>query len=258
MIQITPLQPFGCSITSVDLRSASDQEALTIRNATATHGFAVIRDQHDLGDTSFASFLQQLGPSMFTKGETAVAGHPSLNLVTNVGRDRPPRSVWHTDTSYVPQPPAFTALRVIHAPESGGETLIADQLAAYDELSEDLKARFKESTVLHGATGVDDDASCHHPLFRRHSETDRTAIFLSTPQRCTAISGVPAQEAEQIIKDLYAFGTQDQFVHRHAWKAGDVLIWDNRRTLHRGDHSAVIGDRVLHRGMVRGEAPLPV
>lgn len=257
-MQITNLEPFGCSITQIDLRHVNDVTAQRIGQATAERGFSVIREQYELDDKNFARFLQQIGPAMFTKGETAVPHYPTLNIVTNVGRDRPPRSVWHSDTSYVSEPPAYTALRIIEVPERGGATLIADQHAAYDALDDNTKERLAETTVLHGATGVPDATTHRHPLLRQHLETDRPTIFLSTPKRCTALSGHTPQQSRSIIENLYAFGTQDRFVYRHNWQAGDVLIWDNRRTLHRGDHSEVVGHRTLHRGMVRGEKPVAI
>lgn len=250
-----PLRPFGCRIDNLDLRTANAADARRVGTVTATHGFTVVTGQHDLDDATFARFLERIGPAMFTEGETSVPGHPTLNPVTNVGRTRPPRSVWHTDTSYVAEPPAFTALRVLEPPSQGGETLIADQLAAYDELDVATKDRLREATVLHGATGVPDATTTRHPLFRYHPDTGRTAIFLSTPERCTALSDHDGTESKATIAELYAFGTANRFVYRHRWQAGDILLWDNRRTLHKGDHSAVVGNRTLHRGMVRGEQP---
>ena len=96
----------------------------------------VLRGQ-DADDAGFVRFLRSFGPTMFTVGETPVPGHPELNVVSNVGRVKPPRSTFHTDTSYVRKPPAFTALRAVAVPERGGQTLFTNQYAAYDTLPVD-------------------------------------------------------------------------------------------------------------------------
>ena len=94
------------------------------------------------------------------------------------------------------------------------------------------------------------------PLFRRHDLTGETALFLSTPKRCTDLSGVDARTSPRILAALYRHSTRASRLRLYAWKAGDVLTWDNRVTLHKADHGDVSEDRVLHRGMVRGEIPL--
>ena len=91
----------------------------------------------DVDDAGFVAFLEQFGELMFTKGETPVAGFPDLNVISNVGRKTPPRSVFHVDTSYVRQPPAYTALRAVTIPAQGGETLFTNQYRAYETLPTD-------------------------------------------------------------------------------------------------------------------------
>ena len=86
--------------------------------------------------------------------------------------------------------------------------------------------------------------------------TGETALFLSTPKRCTELSGVDAGTSERMLSALYVYSTRASRVYRHAWKANDVLIWDNRVTMHRADHGNVTEDRVLHCGMVPGEIPM--
>ncbi|MEM9990922.1 MAG: TauD/TfdA family dioxygenase, partial [Bacteroidota bacterium] len=118
------------------------------------------------------------------------------------------------------------------------------------------KAALANTKVLHQASGVQDATTTWHPLFRKHPVSGRTSIFLSTPKRCVALSGHEPAESERIIAELYAFAQKERFVYRHHWQSGDVLLWDNRCTMHRGDHSATVGNRVLHRGMVAGEVPV--
>ncbi|MEM7488580.1 MAG: TauD/TfdA family dioxygenase [Pseudomonadota bacterium] len=220
-------------------------------------GVVVIEGAY-VSDDDFVAFLEALGPLTFTDGETPLAGQPKLNFVTNVGRSRAPRSVFHTDTSYVTAPPAFTALKAERIPEAGGETVFTNQFDAYDRLNPDLRLRLTGARVLHRVTGVETagETETWHPVFRRHPISGRTALFLSTPERCVDLELADGSRAPDLIADLYAHSTDPAHEWRHRWSEGDILIWDNRCTLHKADHSAVVGDRVLHRGMVAGERPM--
>ncbi|MEM9795021.1 MAG: TauD/TfdA family dioxygenase [Pseudomonadota bacterium] len=231
----------------------------SVRGALAEVGVVVIPDAQ-VTDSAFVDFLECLGPLTFTDGEAPLAGQPKLNVVSNIGRTRPPRSVFHTDTSYVSKPPAFTALKAERIPASGGETVFTNQFDAYDRLDDDLKTQLSGAHVLHRVTGVSPGAGSEteswHPLFRRHPISGRTALFLSTPERCIDLRLTGGAHKAEIIPDLYAHSTDPAHELRHRWAQGDIVIWDNRCTLHKGDHSAVVGDRVLHRGMILGEVPI--
>ena len=111
-------------------------------------------------------------------------------------------------------------------------------------------------TLLHGPTGVE-GGTTRHPLFRRHPQTGETALYLSTPERCSALSGVDPATSTRAVAALYRHSIRPANVYRHVWRAGDVRVWDDRLTMHRADHADVVGDRVLHRGMVLGEIPIP-
>ena len=250
------LNPMGCEIRGLDLRAANAASARALEGILAENGVAVIRDQHELDDDAFVAFLEMLGPLAFTEGEAPLENQPKLNFVSNKGRTKPPRSVWHSDTSYVAEPPAHTALRGVEIPAQGGETLFCDQYRAWETLPENVKDRLRKATVLHGATGVEDATRTRHPLVRRHPVSGREALFLTTPERVTALSDASEEESARIIDALYRHSTRQGRVLAHAWRPGDVVVWDNRCTMHRGDHSATVGPRVLHRGMTRGEAPI--
>jgi taurine dioxygenase len=224
----------------------------------AKHGVLIFRGQAS-NDAAFTEFLATLGTMSFTRGEKPVAGHPGLNVISNVGRDSPPRSSFHTDTSYVSRPPAYTALRAVKVPESGGETLFSDQYRAYETLPAAMQADLAARTVRHVITGIDttalgpdDETAAAHPMLLRHPISGRTALYLTTPARCAAVSGLADSDAADLIAHLHAHSTSDDNVYRHAWKSGDIVVWDNRCVMHRADHSRVIGDRVMHRGVVTG------
>lgn len=253
----TPLFPFGMAVSGLhiaDISSASTYTALA--RLIAASRVVVFRGQ-TLTDAEFVQFLQGYGALTFTDGETPVVGAPDLNVVTNVGRLTPARSVFHTDTSYMPRPPAFTALRPVVLPTSGGDTLFSDQVSAAARLPEKAREFLKGRTVLHGATGLDGQSqTTRQPLLRRHPITDEVSLYLSTPKRCTALEGVDAFTSQRIIAALYRRSTRASSIYRHVWQAGDVLMWDNRVSMHKADHENLTQDRLLHRGMVSGEAPL--
>ncbi|WGH79411.1 TauD/TfdA dioxygenase family protein [Jannaschia ovalis] len=238
-------------------RCALDPEA--VRAALGDAGVAVIEGT-DVSDAEFVAFLERLGPLTFTEGEASHPGQPKLNVVSNMGRKTKPRSVFHTDTSYVSRPPAFTALKAERIPEAGGETVFTNQFDALERLDAETQARLKGARVLHRVTGVNPgdgaETETWHPLLRRHPVSGRVALWLSTPERCVDLELADGSRVPQMVAELYAHSTDPAHHWRHRWKAGDIVIWDNRCTLHKADHSAVVGDRVLHRGMVGGEEPV--
>ena len=252
----TALAPFGMEVSGLDIQSLPASSFDDLARLIASSRVVVFRNQN-LDDSSFVQFLSGLGELTFTEGEKPVENVPELNIVSNLGRQTPPRSVFHTDTSYVLRPPSFTALRPVVLPAKGGDTLFSDQVRAAATLPEKVRNFLMNRTVMHAATGLDGQMqSSRQPLFRRHSVTGETALFLSTPKRCTELSGVDAQTSQRILNALYRYSTRASTLYRHAWRAGDVLTWDNRVTMHKADHGDVTEDRVLHRGMVLGEIPI--
>jgi taurine dioxygenase len=253
VFDLTAMTPVGARLTGIRVDSLDQGAAAKLRQLLAEHGVLVLPGQH-IGDDRFLRFLRSFGPTMFTVGETPVPGFPELNVVSNVGRTRPPRSTFHTDTSYVRTPPAYTALRAASVPKRGGQTLFSDQYAAYETLPSRVRQELSGRTITHVVTGLDlgrdQEKSAVHPLFRIHPISGRTFLYLSAPSRCAHISGMSPRRAGEVIAYLFHHSTRDGNVYRHAWAPGDVVMWDNRCVLHRADHVGVVGDRVLHRGMV--------
>lgn len=258
-IEFHPLYPFGMAATGLDVKTLTQPESDILRLKLADNGVIVIRNQL-IDDCEFVTFLQQLGPLDFTTGEKPVEHQPMLNVVTNVGRTQPPRSVFHTDTSYVLRPPAYTALRAIRLPQSGGETLFCDQYRAFDTLPRWAQRRLSKVKVLHAVSGLtlaeEEEQQTWQPLLRRHPVSGRISLFMSTPERCLAVSGLSKKEAQRVIRLLYKHSIRPARLYRHRWQLGDIVVWDNRCTMHRADHSQVVGDRILHRGLISGEIPI--
>ncbi len=254
---VRQLEPFGAEVLGVQIAEASEAMVDEVLDAVVRRRVVVLRDQAG-GDVDLVRFLSRLGELTFTDGETPVAGASDLNLVSNVGRTTPPRSVFHTDTSYVARPPAFSALRAVALPSAGGATLFSDQVRAAGALPATVSAWLAGRSLLHAAKGPDGGIrSARHPVLRRHPATGEIALFLSTPERCTGLSGVGEAASTRIVNILYRRSIRASHLYRHAWRDGDIVIWDDRTTMHRADHGAVVGDRVLHRGLVLGEVPIP-
>jgi taurine dioxygenase len=253
MLDVTAMSPVGARLTGLRVDTLDAGTAATVRRFLAEHGVIVLPDQHT-DDASFLRFLRSFGPTMFTTGEIPVPEHPELNVVSNVGRAAAPRSSFHTDTSYVRHPPAFTALRAVVVPDRGGQTLFTNQYAAYETLPADIRYALRGSRITHVVTGLQLGANAEswavHPAVDVHPISGRNYLYLSTPKRCAHISGMSPRQAAGMVEFLFAHSTRADNVYRHTWSPGDVVMWDNRCVLHCADHAGVLGDRVMHRGMV--------
>lgn len=254
-MDITSLEPCGAEIAGLALDAITAADVDQVRRVLAEHGVVIVRNQEP-DDDAFLGFLRAFGRPVFTAGETPVAGFPDLNVISNVGRESPPRSVFHIDTSYVSNPPTYTALRAVTIPRRGGQTLFSNQYRAFDLLPGDVRAKLTGRSVRHVVSGVGlaslagTQTEAEHPVFRTHPISGRTSLYISTPERCVSISGLGEHESRRTMSFLYAHSTRPANVLRHTWAAGDVVIWDNGVVMHRADHDGVEGERVMHRGMV--------
>ncbi len=255
-MKYTNLDPIGAEVTDLSVSDLAPNVVARLRDLLADRGVLVLPGQAS-DDATFVEFLKSFGELTFTKGEAAVPGYRDLNVVTNIGRITPPRSTFHVDTSYVRRPPAYTALRAVTIPEQGGETLFTNQYRACESLPGAVRTDLKGRTITHVVTGLalddDDETSAEHPVFARHPLCGRTALYMSTPSRCAAISGMTDEQAQEAVAFLFEHSTRPDNIYRHSWSSGDIVIWDNRCVMHRADHAGVVGDRVMHRGMVAGD-----
>ena len=253
MLDAVALTPVGARVHGFRIGALDHRAVADLQYLLAEHGVVILPDQ-DTDNREFLEFLRSFGQLMFTTGETPVPGFPDLNVISNVGRATPPRSTFHTDTSYVRNPPAYTALRAVEVPEDGGHTLFANQYTAYDTLPLRVREQLADRTITHVVTGLDLDedaeTAAEHPIIRVHPISGRRYLYLSTPKRCAHISDMPPVLVADTIAYLFEHSTRDSNVYRHAWSPGDVVMWDNRCVLHCADHTGVVGDRVMHRGMV--------
>ena len=174
-----------------------------------------------------------------------------------------------TDLSYTLRPAKGTSVYCMEKPSVGGDTIFANMYLAYEALPADMKKRIKGLKAIHDATynsagikrkGYDDVTDprrapgAHHGLVRRHPETGRKCLFLGR-RRNSYIVGLPLEESEALLDALWAHATQPRFAFCQQWQVGDLMIWDNRCTLHRRDPFDPNARRVMHRTQIKGDRP---
>lgn len=254
-IRTEVLEPVGVRVTGLQVGADPLAAVQLLPYLLAEHGVAVLPGQV-LDDAEFLAMLRMFGELAFTEGETPLDGHPDLNVISNVGRwdsGSPPRSSFHVDTSYVSSPPAYTALRAVTVPAQGGSTQFTNQYRAAETLPDDLRALVEGRTIRHVVTGVEPtsgETAAEHPILRPHPVTGREALYLTTASRCAAVSGLDDAGAARLVARLLQHSTRPENTLSHDWAPQDLVMWDNACVLHRADHSGVVGDRVMHRGMV--------
>jgi alpha-ketoglutarate-dependent taurine dioxygenase len=162
---------------------------------------------------------------------------------------------WHTDKPYHPAPPMLTMLRAVEVPPEAGDTEFANTALAYDALPESMKRRITGLRVVFRPAFDDSRPAVAHPLVRTHPEAGRKALYLGN--HSTHIRDMPEAEGRELLAELVAHATQPQFVYRHRWRAGDLVMWDNRCLLHRLVVDPALGKyrRIMHRSVVRGTVP---
>lgn len=176
---------------------------------------------------------------------------------------------WHTDDSYLAVPAKATVLYAHVIPTSGGDTLFADTIAAYEALDASCRAELEGMRVVHtyqsrrninavptrSATEEAGTPPVEHPLVRTHPETGRRGLYLN-PNRMERVVGLDDADSDRLLDRLIEHATQQRFVHRHVWRRHDVVIWDNGRSMHRA--TADYGDarREMHRVLLRGTVPV--
>lgn len=279
-IAVTPQESgFGALITGLDLSKPLDGATLAaVRDAWARHGVVAFPDQ-PLTLEQLEAFTLEIGPFGVDPFIKPMDGHPNVlelrrepdEKATNFGAG------WHSDWSFQKEPPAATLLRSEVTPPVGGDTLFADCTRAYEALSHAMKALLAPLRAVHSATraygteGVfaketekrtmeiivspEADKTVSHPLVRTHPVTGRKALFVS-PVYTVGIEGMTVKESYAILGFLFAHMTQEEFVYRHKWRQGMLLMWDNRCTVHFAEGGYDGHLRVMHRTTVAGDAPV--
>lgn len=272
-------QALAAEVRNVDLREIDDPAFAAIHRAWLDHLVLLFRGQQ-LTDDDLIAFSRRFGaldwaPVQET-GRRFVEGHPEIYVVSNVIENGVPigslgagEAVWHTDMSYQETPPKASILYALEVPPAGGDTYFCNMYRAFEDLPEPLKPRFEQLTLKHdgtynsggylrqGVTAVDDPVTSHgiyHPLLCTHPENGRRALYLGR-RRNAYIGGLPLAESDALLDELWSYATRDEIVWRHHWQTGDLVLWDNRCTMHRRDSFDSATRRILHRTQIKGEIP---
>jgi taurine dioxygenase len=255
-MQLRPLgQALGTEALGVDLSKLDDDTFAWIRQAFAEHPVLVFRDQHlDAGD--IAAFGRRFGaPRKHALVKYRHPEYPEVSWLTNVEEDGKVdwygvkrATDWHTDSTYEEKLPLLAMLHALEVPATKGGTMFADMRAAYDALSPEMKDRLAGLTGLHGRSSGpagerlygDDKGKTEkeydelpRPAVVPHPVTGRPILFVN-PMHTHGFDGMEREAAWELIEELAAHATQERFTYYHSWRVGDLLIWDERATMHRG------------------------
>jgi taurine dioxygenase len=270
---------FGAEISGLDVRAMGDNTEAAVKRAMDEHRVLVFHDQALTPDEQM-DFSRRFGPLFKVPYVKPLADHPDVIAVlkeadeVNVSTFG---SWWHADFSYLEAPPVYSILHALELPPKGGDTLFADMAAAYDALSDGMKAMLDPLNVMHSGhiygakladTGTqgrmrgvevttghaEADVERAHPLVRLHKPTGRKALFAS-PTYTTRFEDMTPEESRPLLEFLYAHMSQPQFTLRQRWRPGDLLMWDNRAVTHLAVNDYDGYRRLLHRTTAGSEVP---
>ncbi|MDR3535074.1 MAG: TauD/TfdA family dioxygenase [Acetobacteraceae bacterium] len=285
---IRPIDPvsrplFGGEVSGIDItRPLSADEAKAIARGMDQFGVLVFHDQHFDDETQLA-FSRNFGTLEEASGDlnwgkARRLESPLVNDISNLDNDnqvmaRDDRKrlfslgnrLWHSDSSFKAVPAKYSLLSGRRIPGAGGNTEFADMRAAYDALDDETKAECEPLICEHSqlysrallgfADFTDDDrrrfAPVQQRLVRRHPSTGRKSLYLAS--HAGAIVGWPVPEARAFLRDLNEHATQRKFVCAHEWKQWDLVMWDNRATMHRARPFNAAEVRDMHRTTVACE-----
>jgi taurine dioxygenase len=272
----------GAEISGVDLGRLGDAEFQRIHQAWLDHEVLLFRDQQ-LADSDLIAFSKYMGvleqAPIQESGRRFVDGYPEIYVVSNVIENDVPigslgsgEAVWHTDMSYLPDPPIASVLYALEIPASGGDTGFCTMTGAYAALPSELRDRIKGLRVKHdgtynsggyvreGVTPTDDPRVAPgtiHPLVCIHPETEQRALYLGR-RRNAHIEGLSIEDSEVLLDEIWALATRDELTWQHSWRPGDLVMWDNRSTMHRRNAFDPGLRRIMHRTQIKGDvAPIP-
>ena len=279
-LAIRPLAPaLGAEVSGIALGGAIDAVTIAeLRAAWNEHLVLRFRGQA-LSDPELLAFSRLLGPldppGPNPYGKPFLAEFPEINVISNVKVGGAPignlgdgEAVWHCDMTYVDAPPRAAMLHALEIPESGGDTWWSNTLLAYETLPAAMKARIAGLLAVHDATynsagimrkgmkelGDPREApGARHPLLIRHPDTGRPALFLGR-RRNSTIVGMDLAASDALLDELWAHATQPEFTFKQVWQLHDLVLWDNRSTLHRRDAFDPQARRVMHRTQIKGPA----
>ena len=256
--KLRPLgQALGTEVQGIDLARLDDEGFAQVRRAFAEHPVLVFREQN-LGAADLAAFGARFGkPRPHSLINYRYPGQPDVSYLRNVddagnidwfGVKR--ATAWHTDSTYEPELPLLAILHALEVPSQRGGTVFADMYAAYEALSGAMKDRLAKMTCLHGHTSGPAGGTLYKeneaaktadkvydekpwPAITTHPVTGKPILFVN-PMHVHGIVGMGKDEAWELVEELARHSTQERFIYYHNWRVGDVVMWDERATMHRG------------------------
>ena len=277
---VRPLNPaVGAEVSGIDVANLTDAQFKTVEEAWYAHSALLIRGQR-LTDDDLLAFSRRFGeldpPPVNENGKTFVEGYPEIYVVSNViGPDGVPigslgagEAQWHTDMSYLPQPPDASMLYALEVPPEGGDTWLCGMEAALRALPADLLARVRDLKIKHDGTynsggylrkgleATEDpmtSVGTPHPIVCAHPVTGRPILYLGR-RRNAYVIGLPLDESERLLDELWRYASLPANCFAHRWRVGDLLMWDNRSTMHRRDPFDAHQRRIMHRTQIKGRA----
>jgi len=279
-LTITPFDaPIGAEVTGIDLRNTLDKSTVDeIYQAWLDHLILIFRDQ-SLSKDQQVAFANQFGDVGIratpkdVQNEVANGYDGSIMLVTNqrdekgnyIGSLQDGEMWFHHDMSYRPEPHKATLLHALELPSKGGNTKFANQYLAYENIPDDIKARLRGRKVLQAYNftmlekvdleeGLDDIQHQWQPIFVKHPETGKTALYVSR-LISAMIENLPCEESDDILGQLIEIAEDPAVVYEHVWQAGDLAMWDNRCSTHARTDFPAEETRLLRRCTLEG-APM--
>jgi taurine dioxygenase len=274
-LKIVPTGTVGAEVQGVDLASLGTAEVDAIKQAWARHDVLVFRGQK-ITDDDLLAFSRHFGeldpPPNQGAGRKSPPGYPDIYVVSNVLDDKGEpigalgdgEALWHTDMSYAPRPPDASMLYALEIPARGGDTWFCSMKAALARLPRALLERVKGMDLKHDGTydsggnvrkglAASDDprtsVGTPHPVVIEHPVSGDRALYLGR-RRNAYLMGLELEESERLLDELWAH--VECVVYKHRWALGDLVLWDNRTTMHRRDAFDPSSRRVMHRTQIKG------
>ena len=261
-LDLTPLTGHvGAAVQGANLAELTDAELDQIRAAFLDHSVLVFPGQH-LSVDDHVAFAGRWGAFSTSPFVRYLPDHPQVLPLGNRGKANAVTENWHYDSTFLPEPPSITILSAREIPV-GGDTMWSSQYHAYETLSDGMKrlldgvrAEFAGTRLARRLGGEREIPTCLHPVVRTHPETGRKALFVGHPgDTMRRFEDMSPEESLPLIEYLYEHSSRPDRVYRHRWSNGDVVMWDNRCTMHYAIHDYGEQTRSLHRISIRGDTP---
>lgn len=247
----------GAEISGIKIADLDDESFAAVRDAFFAHTMLVFRHQF-LDPATQIEFTRRWGPVFITPHLKKLDGYPEVVPWVNQGKEKTGTECWHSDGSFFPEPPGIAILNARVIPPAGGDTMFANTYAAYDTLSDRMKQLLHGLRCIHVDTvfaksGIEaaNAPDQSYPVVRTHPVTGRKCLYVN-PMFSSHFDGMTKEESKGLLQYLFDHSSRHEFVYRHQWRAGDLVMWDNRCTLHYAVHDYGNAERVMHRTSVGG------